>query len=257
MYDALTQLNSQGGVVEFWDIGFVNVWDKQANDYGTNFISKLFSALPDDVSVGNPTFAKNSPFIIAMDLIDNADDTYSILGANVETGDVGGVFSNSDINSPNYSVDDRQLIFNFKQNGASPILAVIDLEDDKINSVPNTAFVLIEGATGSGARLGTWFATGQRDLNTPTEAVFSPDGTLKVYPNPFGEQFRIEVETPQAGPLHLSLFDGFGRMVGQKTEAAGTGLQTFEWNVGNLPPGAYWLRIHQNGQQWGQRVLKF
>jgi len=257
MYDALTQLNTQGGAVEFWDIGFVKVWDNQTNNFGDNFISKLFQSLPDNISIGNPTFAKNSPNIIAIDAFDETDDeTVSVLGVNIENNDVGGIWNGTILNSPNYSIDDKQLIFNAFDQDDNAVLGVINLADDKINSLGGSAFVKISGTSLGGARLGTWFATGQRELNTPTESVLSADEGLKVYPNPFGEQLQIELEAPTAGPVRMSLFDSFGRLMQQKTEVAHLGLQTFEWPINNLPVGTYWLRLEQKGQLWGYRLVK-
>jgi Zn-dependent metalloprotease len=257
MYDALTELNTQGGPVEFWDIGFINVWNNQTGEFGDGFISKLFQSLPDNFSIGNPTFSKNSPNIIAMDALDETDDSsVSILGVNIETGDVGGVWSGDVLNSPNYSVDDRQLIFNAFNQNDDPILGVIDLQDDKINSVEGTAFIKISGAFQAGARMGTWFSTGRRNLNTPAAEATLAENAIKAYPNPFGEQLQIELETPAAGPVHLELFDSFGRRVRRRTEAGGLGLQTFTWPVRDLPAGAYWLRVKVGGRYLSGRVVK-
>lgn len=257
MYDALTQLNTQGGAVEFWDIGFINVWNNQTGEFGSGFITKLFQSLPDNFSVGNPTFSKNSPNIIALDALDETDDSsVSVLGVNIETGDVGGIWSGSVLNSPNYSVDDRQVIFNAFDQNDNPILGVIDMQDDKINSVANTAFVKISGAFQAGARLGTWFATGQRNLNTPVAEATIGQDAIKIYPNPFSEQLQIELDSPAAGPIRMELFDSFGRRVRWKTEAGGMGLQIFTWPVGDLPAGAYWLRVEMDGRYETGRVVK-
>ncbi|MEM7283585.1 MAG: hypothetical protein AAF438_18370, partial [Pseudomonadota bacterium] len=57
MYDALSELNNLNGTVEFWDIGFIRVWNNDSNNFSDGFISKLFTGLPDNTSVGNPTFS--------------------------------------------------------------------------------------------------------------------------------------------------------------------------------------------------------
>lgn len=50
-------------------------------------IGKTFLGLPDEVSIGNPTFFKNSPYIIAFDY--QNPTSFVIVGANIETGDLG------------------------------------------------------------------------------------------------------------------------------------------------------------------------
>jgi Zn-dependent metalloprotease len=105
MYDALNKLNSTFGSIDYWDIAFVNVWDKTARNFGDGFISKLFNGLPENYGVGNPTFAKNSPYIIAFDFFSFDYEEYYIFGYNLETGDVSDppLFENTDLGVPNYT----------------------------------------------------------------------------------------------------------------------------------------------------------
>ena len=61
MYDAFNEISkSTGGEYTYWDIGFLHVFDKSKNTFGTGKIEKLIASLPENTSVGNPVFSKNS-----------------------------------------------------------------------------------------------------------------------------------------------------------------------------------------------------
>ncbi|MCK7533329.1 MAG: hypothetical protein MZV63_21005 [Marinilabiliales bacterium] len=71
IYDSYNELTSTTGEdIGYWDIGIINVWDNNRGDWGDGTISKLYGSLPEDISIGNPVFSKNSPWIIAFDYID-------------------------------------------------------------------------------------------------------------------------------------------------------------------------------------------
>lgn len=83
MYDALSEINNLSGNIQFWDIGFVRVWDDNSNNFSDGFITKLFTGLPTGISVGNPSFSKNSPDILTMDLLDESEQEpqYFVMGS--------------------------------------------------------------------------------------------------------------------------------------------------------------------------------
>ena len=136
-------------------LGFIRVWNNNANNFGDGFVTKLFSALPENASVGNPTFSKNSPFIIGFDLFDEFNDDYFVMGANIETGDVGTIWQNFDLGYPSYSVEDDAIIFDAQDSFGDRVVGIADLDSDKINRIGNPS-VFIDGGF-LGARWGTWF----------------------------------------------------------------------------------------------------
>lgn len=255
MYDALSELNNLNGSVEFWDIGFIRVWDNDSNNFSDGFISKLFTGLPDNTSVGNPTFSKNSPNIIALDWLQEGAQgpEYYIVGVNTLNGDFGTFWQNLDLGFPNFSVDDQTLIFDaLPQNSTERILARVSVADDKINPVGNASIFL---QVFNEARWGIWFGTGNRTL-TDTDEALALENDIKVYPNPFRQELQIEVELPTSEPVQITLFDGLGRRVRQQQQAVGAGEQSFQLNWAGLAEGAYWLSIEQDGLRWGRRVVK-
>lgn len=253
MYDAKSTISKVDGTIEFWDIGFINVWDPQTDNFGSGYISKLFTGLPEGISVGNPTFSKNSPFIIALDYIDETEGTYSILGVNVLTGAIGSIFNSNDLSFPNYSVDDSEVIFDAMDNSGNLVLGKTALATDKITGVGD-AFLFISG--NSGARWGIVFATGDRDLSTSTKDLEIQTAGLKIYPNPVRDQLQIELESPGAEKTSIRLFDPLGRAVYSQEEILGIGFQNLTLSLGNLSPGNYVLDIRQSNRRWVQRIVK-
>lgn len=255
MYDALSEINNLSGNIQFWDIGFARVWDNNTNNFSDGFITKLFTGLPSDVSVGNPSFTKNSPDILSMDLLNEStgEAKYFVMGVNTRTGDFGTFWQNVDLGFPNYSVDDKTLIFDgTPANSSKRILASVSVAADKISPIGNATIFL---DVPNEARWGIWFGTGNRTL-TDTENLTAAENALKVYPNPFRQNMQVELALPSSHRVQISLFDGFGRKVRQEQRSVGAGEQNLQLSWAGLPNGTYWLRIEQDGKRWGRRVVK-
>jgi hypothetical protein len=64
------------------------------------------------------------------------------------------------------------------------------------------------------------------------------------YPNPFRQQTRIDLEVGRTGPIQVEIFDVAGRRI--VTLAKGvyeTGIVSFVWDTGQIPPGVYFIRL--------------
>ena len=169
IYDAFNKFSSpEGSDVEYWDVGFIQVWNNEANTFGDGEIDKLFSSLPEGVNVGNPSFSKNSPTIVAFDYANFADDDYDLLTANIATSEVMTVFDNTQIGYPNYSVNDDKLVFDAVDEEDNEVVAVINLKDDKISPADSNAFVLIPDA-----KWALWFAQGNRTILSSAKEMLS------------------------------------------------------------------------------------
>ncbi|MGE5355217.1 MAG: M4 family metallopeptidase [Deltaproteobacteria bacterium] len=202
MYDCKNSLSSGGFFdIEYWDIGFLNVWNNKSKTFTQGRVEKLFSGLPDDVSIGNPVFSKNSPYIIGFDYKSSSE--YYLLGYNIETGDLGTIFSNNDWSSPSYSKDDRKVIFDYDDGTAN--IGIVDVDNTKINQVVNTAKYFIEGG-----RWGRWFSNGVRSLTTAVSELPGEIATeTSIYPNPAASLINFESKdfTTQA---FVTVFDILG-----------------------------------------------
>lgn len=257
MYDALSTIRTLSDSIDFWDIGFIQVWNNAANRFSDGNISKLFSGLPENVSVGNPTFSKKSPYIIAFDYLEINQEVYSILGANTETGDVGVIYPNTDLGFPNYSVDDKQLIFDgFSAASNDPVVGIVTLASDKINAAtdPPTAQILIDGDF-SGARWGAWFANGTRQLTDNEEAKLF-DQSLQIFPNPFTEKIYLRGASARQGSVKVEVFDELGKRVNSLTFNTPGEIWQESFNLRNLSVGTYVIRVSAGADSVSRKIVK-
>lgn len=203
LYDACNVFSSTSAEdIYYWDIGFMKVWDNQTNDFGDGRIEKLFGSLPEKISVGNPVFSKNSPYIIAFDYFDNENENYAILGANTQTGDIGIIFNNSTLGYPSFSKYDDKIAFSYEDAWGAEKVAVINLANDKINASGEDATALINDA-----KWPVYYTTGERALGLMPMSNFTVDyksGSapmeiqfidLSMY-EPAGWQWSFEGGTP-------------------------------------------------------------
>ncbi len=173
IYDASNILRSStGDDIYYWDIGFMNVWNNNAGVFGDGTISKLFGSLPENVSVGNPVFSKNSPWIIAFDYIDDFNGVYDVYGADLNEGRAGMICENNTLGYPSFSKNDGKIAFTrlYLNNTESvECVAAIGLAADKISPSGSVTLVV------EYARWPVFYATGSRDLILPPVADFTVD----------------------------------------------------------------------------------
>ncbi|HPR33920.1 MAG TPA: PKD domain-containing protein, partial [Prolixibacteraceae bacterium] len=168
--------------IYYWDIGFIHVWDNQANDFGDGRIEKLFGSLPRGVSIGNPVFSKNSPYIIAFDYFEEEEENYAILGANILTGDIDVIFNNTTLGYPSFSKNDDKIAFSGFNTWGNEIIGVVKLAENKISASGEDAIVLVNEA-----KWPVYYSTGTRQLGLAPVANFTAD--YKSGSAPFEVQF--------------------------------------------------------------------
>ncbi len=242
MYDALNRIESQfGGGIEYWDISFLHAWDNGGNTIGSGQVGKLFSALPENISVGNASFAKNSPYIIVFDHLEEYYDIfgqqqteYKIKAANIQKGEINDIYTNTTVGYPDYSRLDDKILFTYNNNG-SLLLATIDVQPtNKIVPIAGTDVILINGA-----QKGVWIASGNR-IFTSTEELNPRINALLVKPNPVTDILSLTGENLE-GALDIEIVD-----------MTGTSLlkEKIDWKdqiqVEKLIPGIYTLRVKQS-----------
>lgn len=247
MYDALNVINTAGTDIEYWDISFANVWDNGADDFSDGFTAKLFSGLPEDVSVGNPTFSKNSDYIIAFDYIDGFNNQYSLRAANLEENKVGTILNNTSLSWPNYSVDDSQIVFDTEDN-IGPYLAFMPLANDKISAAGNEIFYQDK------KRWGVWFANGERDL-VDADELFA-EGGMAIFPNPVKDKLTLQWTSNIAGDASLEVFDVLGKKVKTETFDVFIGDMQQTIDLANLPSGHYFMQLLLNGNRKSFKIVK-
>nr|WKN37449.1 M4 family metallopeptidase [Tunicatimonas sp. TK19036] len=169
VYDAFNRVQSldYGKSIEFWDVGYIHVWDNTTNDFGDGRITKLFTNLPEGTSIGNPSFAKTNRNIICFDLFDATDETYLVIASNLNTGETKVVYENNTIGFPSYSSDDRSMVFNVIDEEGRPAVGQIALNEDKLTASGEIDIPIIE------AQWTTWFSQGTRVINSPEKDMLS------------------------------------------------------------------------------------
>ncbi|HER10029.1 MAG TPA: PKD domain-containing protein [Bacteroides sp.] len=174
MYDAYNELTTaEGEPISFWDIGFIRIWDNETGDFGDGSIAKLFGSLPEEISVGNPVFSKNSPNIIAFDYIDAYEEQFAIVGADLLSGEVGVITMNTRPGFPSFSKSDDRILFDYEDPVNYPeyedIVAYIGLGQNKITGQGDPVPLIAD------ATWGVFYANGTRDLELAPVSNFTVD----------------------------------------------------------------------------------
>ena len=128
----------------------------------------MYGSLPEDISIGNPVFSKNSPWIIAFDYIDDANDLYAILGADLNAGRDNVITMNNTLGYPSFSKNDGMIAY-MRTDGLTESIFTIGLAADKISPVGTGSRIIPD------AKWPVFFATGARDLALPPVADFTVD----------------------------------------------------------------------------------
>ncbi len=254
LYDAFNTIKSVGETeaIEYWDIGFMRVWDEANSTYGDGSITKLFNGLREGIGVANPTFSENSPYIIAFDLIDDTEDelAYQVIGANIETGDLGLLYDNIKLGYPSYSRDDQTLLFDTDATddvSTFEVVGQINIAEDKISGEGEATIFR------DASNWGVWFSNGARELFTPTVDDELIAGGITLFPNPVTEVLSLNIEgvlQQQDAMMEIQGIDG--RIYLTKPYNRGDGQTAIQ--VGSLPTGLYIL--HFKGAA-GRSVHKF
>ncbi len=252
MYDALNRIESNfGDGIEYWDISFLEAWNNAGQALGSGQVFKLFTSLPENVSIGNPSFAKNSPYIIVFDFLESYFDIfgqvqtdYVIKAANIESGEVNDIYLNTTVGYPNYSKRDDKVLFTYDDQG-SLLLATIDVEDsNKTIPVTGTDVIVI-----TGAQKGVWFATGDRDFTAVKDAKQAKP--LEVAPVPANDFIRMNVDQILAdADFTISDITGRGVLSGKVNRDG-------QMDISGLGNGTYILRvIGDNGALYQAKFVK-
>lgn len=253
MYDAYSELPN-GQALSYWDIGFLQFRENnQFADPQDVFISKLFGGIPDNTSIGNPAFAKNSPYIVAFDFIDESTSTTrnDIYSTNVETGDYDIVVSNNgSLGWPNFTRTDNAILYERASSASTANLRLQGLASSKIAPQGNsTAFV-------NNRRWGVWFANGNRSLQVGTEEVPAPSFNLSLSPNPTGDWTRLSLTSPESESARLSVTNLLGEVLQSRSVELSAGDNTFDLELSELPVGMYVVHLNTSRAQGAIVVVK-
>lgn len=251
IYDAFNEVSGLFSDYTYFDIGSLEGWDNERDNFGSGEIDKLFASLPDNISIGNPAISKNSPNILAFDLIDEGDGTTGILGVDIETLTTGTMANTTSLGFPNYSVDDTKLIYEDSDGNGGKVVKISDLNPDKItaNFLGNDFL--------TGAEWPNWFSTGTRAVSTSTREKINPAGlNLEVFPNPTSQNLVLQTELKESGPLQYEVFDLLGKIVYRLEVDGAPGINTNILPVAQLARGTYILKMRFGHSLTTQKIIK-
>ncbi len=218
VYDAFNELESVSGeAVEYWDVGFINVWDNKTGDFAEGDIEKLFSELEDGVSIGNPSFSKNSPDIIAFDYVNESDGTYYVLAADLTKGDLKGVYENNTLGFPSFSRLDNTLVFSTEAGGTEQVWG-IGLGADKVSPVGKAS------ALYTNVKWPVWYTQATRNLPTKTVQTITFDAIDDRYMNE--GDLTLKASCSSNLPVSFQVRSGPATITGTKLKITGTGAIT-------------------------------
>lgn len=232
MYDAYNRVDGQFGDINFWDVGFIQVWNSATGKFRDGQILKLYPSLPDDISIGNPTFAKTTQSVIALDVIDDTgfNTEYTIYGINLETNDEGVLYENAVLGYPSYSKDDKRIAFSANTTSGNPVVGSIAVDATRIKGTGN-ASVLVNAST----FWQTWFANGSRPLTGAPQMAALP---VSLSPNPAADHCTIQWNGNNQEQWDVQITDLTGKQVYQHSNS-GTQLTV---TTSNWTPGWYWVK---------------
>ncbi len=252
MYDAFNTLpGSNGTDIEYWDIGFLRVFNKSNGTFGDGKIDKLISSLPENASVGNPVFSKNSPDVLAFDYIESGffQTSYALLGANLETNTISLIADNRDqLAYPSYSVKDNAILFDSEDNFGNQSLNVIPLASSKISESGSESVLL------RGGRWGSWFALGVRKL-VHSESLESLS-EFSVNPNPFGSEFVLDMKSDVDQEIRLVISDPVGNIVKTEKLVIREGHNKKSIELQTLPAGLYLMTLLNQSGSVTVKIMK-
>ena len=218
IYDAYNALSSVGGkAIDYWDVGLINVWNNKASDFGKGEIEKLFSNLDEGVSVGNPSFAKNSPDVIAFDYFDETDNTYFVVATDLSKGSLKEVYKNNALGFPSYSRLDNRLAFSTK-TGTRDDISVIGLGADKVTPSGKATIAY------QGAKWPVWYTQANRALPTKTAQTITFDAIADRYVNQ--GSMTLRATSSASLPVSFQLKSGPAALSGSTLTVSGPGTVT-------------------------------
>jgi Zn-dependent metalloprotease len=242
MYDSYNEIgNNQGESIGYWDIGFLQFRKNgQFTPVNNAFISKLFSGLPENTSIGNPAFAKNSPFVIAFDFIDENGTTpsYDVYGANSETGDYNVLVSNNGtLGWPSYNRLDSKLMYETNPSQGTYNLRLQGLASSKIQPTGNsTAFI-------SNHSWGAWYGNGSRNLALDSKEPLPSPLNIQVTPNPVQAETQITLNATRTADAEITVYNIYGQTWLTRSVKLQEGDNILDMDMRTLPAGTYIVRV--------------
>ena len=257
VYDCYNEFqNTSGDNISSWDINFIDVWDSSTNYFADGTITKLFPSLEDGISVGNPTFSKNSSQVIAFDYIDEIAGEIYVLGCNTETNEINVIIQTNVLGYPSYNRLDNKIayVFNTGTSETTKSIWAIELDGDKISALPGGNDIQII----SKSKWPIYYANGLRTFPTSTKTTQVNKDILTVYPNPTnGQDFHLRLKSTNSTSADIKITNTTGQLIYSSKVQLNAGENDLPLSVpANVSAGYYIILVETENSKWLSRFIK-
>ncbi|WP_018342590.1 M4 family metallopeptidase [Cytophaga aurantiaca] len=257
VYDCYNEFeNTSGDNISFWDINFIDVWDNSTNDFADGTITKLFPSLEEGISVGNPTFAKNSSHIIAFDYIDEIAGASYVKGCNTERNEVNTITQTNVLGYPSYNRLDNKVayVFNTGTTDVNKSIWLVDLAVDKISALSSGDDVGYVAKS----KWPIFYANGLRTIPTSTKAPQQNAQVLNVYPNPGnGQNVHLQLKSDAAVTAEIKITSTTGQIIYTTKADLNAGENDVPLSIPvNVSSGYYIILVESGNSRWLSRFIK-
>lgn len=99
---------------------------------------------------------------------------------------------------------------------------------------------------------GAWGLAAPVEVNLlPLEVIDLPNGgslQIQAYPNPVKDWLKLELKSSTSSEISMTLLNSLGQELQQRQLSLLVGESAYQWNMANLPVGAYQLTIRSENQ---------
>ncbi|MBC7450381.1 MAG: M4 family metallopeptidase, partial [Cytophagales bacterium] len=255
IYDCYNEFsNTSGTNLSYWDVNFINVWDNTQNDFSDGTITKLFSSLPEGVSIGNPTLSKNSPNIIAFDYEDESTNEFYVIGCNTETNDVSIITDNNTLGFPSFNKLDNKIAFTYAYTSIRYKLFFTPLLSDKISPLGSVNTLITDYS-----KWPVYYANGVRDLPTSIKVLHGSSTSrpsASICPNPCMDKLTVSFISAGTGDGTIKMYHTSGQLLSENAISIENGNNEIPLSVASLHAGCYIIVVGTDNQSWTSRFVK-
>lgn len=257
VYDCYNEFeNTSGDNISFWDINFIDVWNNNTNNFADGTITKLFPSLDAGISVGNPTFAKNSSHIIAFDYVDEIEGVAYVMGCNTESNELNDIMQSNVLGYPSFNRLDTKIAYVYN-NGTSETtksIWAVDIDVDKISALPGGDDAPIVARS----KWPIYYANGLRTIPTSTKTQQVSKQELNVYPNPTnGQDFHVQLKTTTALAADVKIVNTTGQIIYSTKLNLNAGENDLPLSIPvNISAGYYIIMVESGNNRWLSRFVK-
>jgi WD40 repeat protein len=251
IYDCYCETPQPSGTLRYWDIRNLEVT--------TGLIQRTLPSIPLGWTIGNPSFGKIHPDLIALDYVADDGSIY-LYAADRRDNRVTEVASNgTSLNRATFSPDDSRILVQY-DGGAGYNLWRADFSPSTLAITSNWERII------DTASYPSWRFTGRdylTDVEHPQEetAIPSAFSLYQNYPNPFNSSTVITFGTKTWRPVELEIFNVLGqRIFSQAYETQPPGRHAITWNGQDqagrpVPSGLYLYRVTADGAKQTRKMV--